>query len=89
MYAIQVLAQEEVEPPYTGDLKLTDVEDGDEAEVTISAPLLDRYRQTLNAFRAALSSFCSRRGMSYLFTTNQVPFERLVLGYLRARGLVR
>jgi uncharacterized protein (DUF58 family) len=89
VYAIQVLAQEEVEPPYTGDLKLTDVEDGDEAEVTISAPLLDRYRQTLNAFRASLSSFCSRRGMSYLFTTNQVPFERLVLGYLRARGLVR
>ena len=49
VYAIQVLAQEEVEPPYTGDLKLTDVEDGDEAEVTISAPLLERYRQTLGA----------------------------------------
>lgn len=89
VYAIQVLAPEEVDPPYTGDLKLTDVEDGDEAEVTVSAPLLDRYRQTLSAFRSSLSSFCTRRGMSYLFTTTQVPFERLVLGYLRARGLVR
>lgn len=89
VYAIQVLAQEEVEPPYAGDLKLTDVEDGDEAEVTISAPLLERYRQTLAAFRGALSTFCTRRGMSYLFTTNQVPFEKLVLGYLRSRGLLR
>jgi hypothetical protein len=89
VYAIQILAQEEVDPPYTGDLKLTDVEDGDAAEVTISAPLLERYRQTLTAFRSSLSSFCTRRGMSYLFTTNQVPFEKLVLGYLRSRGLVR
>src|SRR5437763_1749197 len=59
VYAVQVLSQEEIEPPYTGDLKLTDVEDGDEAEVTISAPLLARYRQTLTAFRSALSGFCT------------------------------
>lgn len=89
VYAIQVLAQEETDPPFAGDLKLTDVEDGDEAEVTISAPLLERYRQTLTAFRGALSTFCTRRGMSYLFTTNQVPFEKLILGYLRSRGLLR
>jgi uncharacterized protein (DUF58 family) len=89
VYAIQVLADEEINPPYAGDLKLTDLEDGDEAEVTISAPLLERYRKTLDAFRAGLSSFCTRRGMSYLFTSNQVPFEKLVLGYLRARGLLR
>ena len=65
------------------------MEDGDEAEVTVSAPLLNRYRETLNAFRGGLSEFCTRRGMNYLFTSNQVPFEKLVLGYLRRRGLVR
>lgn len=89
IYAIQILAQEEITPPYTGDLKLTDMEDDDAAEVTISAPLLERYQQTLAAFRSQLHGFCTRRGMSYLFTSNQVPFEKLVLGYLRARGLVR
>lgn len=89
VYAVQVLSQEEIDPPYTGDLKLTDVEDGDEAEITISAPLLARYRQTLSAFRSALSGFCTKRGMQYLFTSNQVPFEKMVLGYLRSRGLVR
>src|SRR5436305_3760053 len=89
VYAVQVLSQEEIDPPYTGDLKLTDVEDGDEAEITISAPLLARYRQTLTAFRSALSGFCTKRGMQYLFTSNQVPFEKMVPGYLRSRGLVR
>jgi len=27
--------------------------------------------------------------VSYLFTTNKVPFERLVFTYLRQRGLLR
>jgi uncharacterized protein (DUF58 family) len=89
VYAVQVLAEEEIDPPYVGDLKLTDAEDGDEAEVTISAPLLERYRATLAAYRAELHGFCTRRGMAYLFTSNRVPFERLVLGYLRSRGLLR
>lgn len=89
LYAINILAAEEIEPPYTGDLKLTDIEDGDEAEVTVSAPLLERYKATVNAFRSTLSQFCSRRGINCLLTSNQVPFEKLVLGYLRSRGLVR
>ncbi|QVL30603.1 DUF58 domain-containing protein [Telmatocola sphagniphila] len=89
IYVIQILSQEEIEPPMTGDLKLIDIEDGDRAEVTMSAPLLKRYQDTLNAFRGALGEFCVRRGISYLFTSNQVPFEKLVLGYLRKRGLVR
>jgi uncharacterized protein (DUF58 family) len=89
IYAIQILSQEEIDPPWTGDLQLTDLEDGDTAEVTITAPLLQRYRQTLNAFRSQLHRYCLQRGISYLFTSNQVPFEQLVLGYLRNRGLVR
>lgn len=89
VYAVQILAQEEIDPAFVGDLQLTDVEDGDRAEVTISAPLLKRYQETLAAFRGGLSSFCNRRGMAYLFTSNQVPFEKLVLNYLRSRGLLR
>ena len=69
--------------------KLVDVEDDDVAEITVSGPLLQRYKQNLAAYRAALHEFCTRRGVSYLFTSNQVPFDRLVLTYLRQRGLVR
>lgn len=89
VFAVQVLADEEIRPAFTGDLRLTDIEDGDQAEVTISAPLLARYERTLTAFRGGLNQFCTKRGMQYLFTSNQVPFEKLVLGYLRTRGLVR
>src|SRR5262249_24049496 len=89
IYCIQVLSQEEIDPEVVGDLRLVDVEDEDVAEITVSAPLLKRYKQNLAAYRAALHEFCTRRGVSYLFTSNQVPFDRLVLSYLRQRGLVR
>jgi uncharacterized protein (DUF58 family) len=89
IYVIQVLSQEEIEPDVVGDLRLTDIEDDDVAEITVTGPLLKRYKQNLAAFRGALQEFCTRRGVAYLFTSNQVPFERLVLSYLRQRGLVR
>lgn len=89
IYVIQVLSQEEIEPEIVGDLKLVDIEDDDVAEITVSGPLLKRYKQNLAAYRSALNDFCNRRGISYLFTSNQVPFDRLVLTYLRQRGLVK
>ncbi len=89
IYVIQILSQEEIDPEIVGDLKLIDVEDSDEAEITVSAPLLKRYKQNLAAFRGGIHEFCTKRGISYLFTSNQVPFDRLVLSYLRQRGLVK
>jgi uncharacterized protein (DUF58 family) len=89
IYLIHVLSQEEIEPEIVGDLKLIDAEDEDEAEITVSAPLLKRYKQNLAAYQSAVQDYCNRRGITYLFTSNQVPFDRLVLTYLRQRGLVR
>jgi uncharacterized protein (DUF58 family) len=89
IYVVQILSQEEIDPEIVGDLRLVDIEDDDVAEITVSGPLLKRYKQNLAAFRAGIHEFCTRRGAMYLFTSNQVPFDRLVLSYLRQRGLVR
>jgi uncharacterized protein (DUF58 family) len=89
VYAVQVLSPEEIDPDVAGDLKLVDVEDQDVAEITVSRALLKRYKENLAAYRAKLYEFCTRRGISCLFTSTQVPFETLVLTYLRQRGLVR
>jgi uncharacterized protein (DUF58 family) len=89
IYVIQILSQEELEPALLGDLKLVDIEDADEAEITVSGPLIKRYKQNLAAFQASLQEFCNRRGITYLMTSNTEPFDKLVLNYLRRRGLVR
>ncbi len=89
IYVVHVLSQEEVHPELVGDLRLVDAEDGDFAEITISAPLLKRYKDTLNAFVGGLKEWCTSRGITYIFTTNDNPFDKLILNYLRERGLVK
>jgi uncharacterized protein (DUF58 family) len=89
IYAIQILSKEEVHPELTGDLRLVDAEDEDIADITVSAPLLKRYKQNLEAFCGGLRDWCTKRSISYIFTTNDRPFDQLVLNYLRRRGLVR
>ena len=78
-----------VQSVIVGDLKLVDCEDADEAEITVSGPLLKKYKQNLAAYQAALQQFCNRRGVNYMFTSNQVPFDKLVFSYLRRRGLLK
>ena len=89
IYVIHVLSAEEMEPQLQGDLELIDCEDGDKAEITVSGPLLKRYRETLAAFIQSAREFCTRRGILYVLARNDVPVEQLVTGYLRERGLVR
>lgn len=88
-YIIHVLSPAEIDPDVKGDLRLIDSEDADVAEITVSAPLLKRYKQTLNAFVDGAREFCTRRGMSYLLTRTDTPVDQLVTSYLRKRGLVR
>ena len=78
-----------LQPELAGDLKLIDVEDGDAAEVTVTSALLASYKKTLGNFCQSLHDYCTARGITYLLTGTDVPAERLILNYLRARGLVR
>jgi uncharacterized protein (DUF58 family) len=89
IYVVHVLSHEEVNPELVGDLRLVDAEDDDIAEITVSAPLLRRYKDNLNAFVDGMKEWCTKRGITYIFTTNQNPFDKLILNYLRERGLVR
>ncbi len=89
VYVIHVMAREEWEPPLVGDLRLIDSEDGDVAEISVSQPLLARYRRTVAGFSQSARDFCARRGMNYLLARTEIPVERLIGSYLRERGLVR
>jgi uncharacterized protein (DUF58 family) len=93
VFAIQVLSPQEVEPVgpngLAGDLRLKDVEDGDLAEVTISSPLLKRYKANLAAYTEQLKAFCARREIGHLTVRSDTPVDTLILDYLRRRGLLR
>lgn len=89
VFAIQVLSPQEVEPDIAGDLMLRDIEDGDQAEVTISAPLLKKYKQNLAAYCNGLREYCARREITALTVQTDTPIDTLLLDYMRKRGLLR
>jgi hypothetical protein len=64
------------------------IEDADMAEVSITQPLMKQYKSNLNGYCLALKDYITRRGGTYLFTSTAVPFDTLVLNYLRERGLL-
>lgn len=90
-YAIQLLSPQEVDPTkggVVGDLKLTDMEDGDLAEVSVSKALLDKYQANLQSYCQHVRDTCTKRGLSYMTATTDLPVELVVLKYLRERGLL-
>jgi uncharacterized protein (DUF58 family) len=89
LYVIQILSPQELKPDLTGDLSLIDTEDGDVAEVTVSAALLEYYKRNLSAYCNEIKTFCARRGATYTLANSADGVEPLVLNYLRRIGLLR
>ena len=88
-FAVHVLAPEEVEPVLTGDFMLVDSENGERVDITSSRRLLENYQKTVRGFCSTLQQFCAARGVAYLFASTDLPFEVLVLNYLKGVGLVK
>jgi len=88
VFCVQVLSPQEIEPDIVGDLRLRDIEDMDMAEITVSAPLLKRYKANLAAYCESLREFCARREMQLLTVRSDLPIESLVLDALRKRGVI-
>jgi uncharacterized protein (DUF58 family) len=89
VFVLHVMAPEELDPPLSGDLKLVDAEDADEAEVTVSRFLLKRYQQTVASFIEQARMFCSRRNITYIRIRSDEPVDKIVTNYLRSHGVVR
>jgi uncharacterized protein (DUF58 family) len=88
-FLIHVLADEEMVPRISGDLRLVDVETGHAVEVTVDAEALRAYAEAREAFFHGIERFCFRHSIDYLRTTTSVSVETLVLRWLRQGGLLQ
>lgn len=86
---VHVLAPEEVEPEFAGDLRLVDAETQDFQEITLDGGLRDLYHARLNDWRDEINAHCTKRGMHYVPVVTDAPWDQLVLHQLRQRGLVK
>lgn len=83
VHAIQILDPAELDPTHSGDLRLVEPETGEAMEVTANDALLRRYRNEMDRFLEAITTFCRKHGLAYARATTEVPFEDLVLRVLR------
>jgi uncharacterized protein (DUF58 family) len=91
VYALQVLAPDEVDPArhgVIGDLRLVDSETAAEVEVTASSAVVQQYRARLDAHVASLREYCVRRSIAHQVVETSLQIETLLVDYLRRRGLL-
>jgi uncharacterized protein (DUF58 family) len=80
---VQVLDREEISPTEGGTVRLTDLETDRFLKLTIDRRLLSAYRARVGRYLGGIEEFCLKAGIEYLRTSTVVPFEELVLKYLR------
>jgi len=85
---LHVLSPDEVNPTLRGDLKLVDSETGAVQEVSVDSNALAVYKREFDAWQHELIEFCQRRAINYIQVDTAVPFDDLVLHYMRRRGLI-
>ena len=85
---LQVLTPEEMQPSYSGMVRLIDSETGEARELAISAALLAAYQRALDELLHGAESFCHARDMQYLRLTTDMDMEKAALRALAQAGLI-
>ena len=85
---LQLLSEWEIEPPLDGALRLVDAEAGDALKVTVDEGLRATYRSRLAAHLESVERYCRQRGVEYLRASTAIPFQDVVLRYLRQGALL-
>ncbi len=92
VFVMQVLSPEEINPLRSGlegDLRLEDAETADTCEITVTAPLVDKYMQRLQSYCEQIRDQCKRVGAGNVKVSTDIDMEQLLVEYLRSRGLLR
>ena len=80
---LQILDEEEIRPGFTGPVRLHDLETAHEQRLTIDELLLARYRERVQRWCRQIEEFCLKSQIEYLRASTLIPFEDLILKYLR------
>jgi uncharacterized protein (DUF58 family) len=87
-FVIHLLSDDELVPLLAGDLRLVDSETGSAVDVTADAATVATYAKARDRYFGEVEQTCLRYQVEYLRAATSIPFEDLVLRYLRAGGLI-
>ncbi len=84
VYAVQILALEELNPTAFGDLRLVDSETGREQEVTFGKFRLSAYQASVERYIQRLREYCKGKGIAFFSVASTADLGDLLLRQLRA-----
>ncbi|MFH0901716.1 MAG: DUF58 domain-containing protein, partial [Pseudomonadota bacterium] len=88
-FVIQVHDESDADPSLKGDLAIVDCETGELREVTITASMLEDYRQEYERYCRSIAEFCTAKAVPFFRTHTGIPFEDLVLRIFRTGGFLK
>lgn len=81
---IRVLAEEDLDPGFLGELQLFDSETGQKMSVTATPRVLSRYRDAFSAMSRKLEQDALKRGVRFVTVFSNQDFDDQVLAVLRS-----
>jgi uncharacterized protein (DUF58 family) len=81
---VQIVSDDELDPPIQGDVELVDVERPDVAPLRVDATAVASYRAAMAEHRASLRDFCAAHGLPSLQLRSSSSFAELLEGCSRA-----
>jgi uncharacterized protein (DUF58 family) len=86
---LQILSPDEIDPQFQGDWQLRDSEGNQKVEVSISASILQAYRDRLSQFTEELAAFAHDHAATYTLIASDTSITDVVQRTLRQIELVK
>ena len=86
---VHILAPDEIDPQFTGDLRLIDVETNAFQEVSLDRGVQKLYQDHFRSWMGEIHQRCIQREVRYLPAVTSQPWEQLILRELRKSGIIR
>jgi len=83
VHVVHVLAADEMNPSFGGDLRLLDAETDEERDLTLDAEALRGYHERLRVFLDRAEQFCRGNEITYHRVVTDTPVEEFMLRQLK------
>ena len=86
---LHILSPDEINPGFTGDIKLLDIETNEEIEITADYDLIQRYKNQIAHWKDEIELFCSQRGIHYIPLETTLHLQELLFSVLRRQTVLK
>jgi len=87
-FVLQILAREELNPPYMGEITLDDLEGWGEVPLHVSKEIARYYMAEFSAFLNETRRTCLRRGLGHALLSSDLSLAHSFHTYLKQEGLI-